>query len=92
MDSSDSIGNYPPRVVSGITHHHTPTQGDDLVCDVVHVANEIAKRVSDDGATVVGHAPICEASLERLGLSVADVEHSSEAVQSRLGEVLAAYA
>ena len=32
----------PLRVVSGSTHHHTPNQGDDLVCDVVHVANEIA--------------------------------------------------
>ncbi|HIE92788.1 MAG TPA: HDOD domain-containing protein [Acidobacteria bacterium] len=42
----------PARVVSGITHHHTPSQGDDLVCDVVHVANEIAKRVSDDAAPV----------------------------------------
>lgn len=30
------------RVVSGSTHHHTQTQGDDLACDVVHVANEIA--------------------------------------------------
>jgi len=62
------------------------------VCDVVHVANEIAKRVSDDGATVVGRTLIWDASLERLGLSEADVEHSTEAVQSRLGEVLAAYA
>ncbi len=82
----------PARVVSGITHHHTPSQGDDLVCDVVHVANEIAKRVSDDDAPVAGQSPICEASLERLGLSDTDVEQSSEAVRSRLGEVLAAYA
>jgi hypothetical protein len=35
----------PVRVVQGITHHHTPDQGMDVICDVTYVANEIAKDI-----------------------------------------------
>jgi len=35
----------PPRVVSGITHHHDPEQGQDAICDFVYLANQVAKRI-----------------------------------------------
>ena len=35
----------PVRVVQGITHHHTPARGMDVICDVTYVANQIAKGI-----------------------------------------------
>ncbi len=37
--------NLPPRVVLGITFHHDPERGKDLICDSAYLANIIAKRV-----------------------------------------------
>src|SRR4051794_16712207 len=34
----------PERLSAGITFHHTPDDGHDLVCDVVYLANVAAKR------------------------------------------------
>jgi len=35
----------PPRVVQGITYHHNPEQGMDVVCDLTYLANLLAKRI-----------------------------------------------
>ena len=35
----------PARIVAAITHHHTPDEGHDVVCDVVCMANVVAKRI-----------------------------------------------
>ncbi len=35
----------PVRVVQGITHHHTPARGMDVICDVTYLANQIAKGI-----------------------------------------------
>ncbi len=35
----------PQRVVQGITYHHHPEQGQDVICDYVYLANLIAKRI-----------------------------------------------
>jgi len=59
----------PERLMNGVTFHHTPDEGDDIVCDVVHLANVAAKRIGEGvvrgPAEVVAGAP----SLARLGLT-----------------------
>lgn len=35
----------PPRVVQGITYHHNPEPGMDVVCDLTYVANLVAKYI-----------------------------------------------
>jgi HD-like signal output (HDOD) protein len=37
--------NLPPRVVLAITHHHHPSAGKDVVCDVTYLANQVAKVI-----------------------------------------------
>ena len=49
----------------GVTFHHTPDEGDDIVCDVVYLANVATKRIGD-ARTGGGRS---EASLARLGLT-----------------------
>jgi len=59
----------PERLMNGVTFHHTPDAGGDIVCDVVHLANVAAKRIGEGvvrgPAEVVAGAP----SLARLGLT-----------------------
>lgn len=35
----------PPRVVQGITYHHHPERGFDVICDLTYLANHLAKQV-----------------------------------------------
>ena len=81
----------PERIVTAITHHHTPDEGRDVVCDVVCMANVVAKRV---GAGYVGQAHELEVppdTSERLGLSSKALETACVQVQDRLEGVLAQY-
>jgi HD-like signal output (HDOD) protein len=59
----------PERLANGVTFHHLPDEGNDLVCDVVYLANVAAKRIGEGvvraPAEVVAHEP----SLARLGLT-----------------------
>jgi HD-like signal output (HDOD) protein len=43
----------PPGVVRGITYHHNPEQGLDVLCDLTYLANLLAKRIEAglDGRT-----------------------------------------
>ena len=81
----------PERIVTAIIHHHTPEQGRDVVCDVVCLANVVAKRV---GAGYVGQPQEFEVprdTLERPKLSLNGVEKMCVRVQDRLESVLAQY-
>ena len=53
----------------GVTFHHTPDDGHDVVCDVVHLANVAAKRIGE--GVVRGPAEVAAgpASLARLGIT-----------------------
>jgi len=60
----------PELIVKGITYHHTPGEGFDIICDAVYAANLVAKRIED---------PSCIAALdpeviERLGLAESRLE------------------
>jgi putative nucleotidyltransferase with HDIG domain len=82
----------PERLITGITHHHTPEQAGDIVADAVHVANMVAKQVG------TGHWADSEqerepnsASMDRLGLSAEAFGRLCEKVDARLKQVLAGY-
>lgn len=79
--------NLPPRVVAGIAHHHTPDEGRDVVCDVTHVANHIAKRIEAglDGRSF-DETPDAEV-LDRLGMDNSSVEDFWMVAIGRYAEV-----
>lgn len=60
----------PESIVKGITYHHNPEQGMDLVCDVVHLANTAAKHVQAKLANKRARAEVLRDSAERLGFSM----------------------
>ena len=81
----------PSRIIAGITYHHEPDAGDDLVCDVVHVANVLAKRVGTGRIGVAQDNLIHPASLERLGLAAHALEACHATLVDRLATVEARY-
>ena len=81
----------PKRIVNAIIHHHTPKQGHDVVCDVVCVANVVAKRVGAGYVALPQELKVPRDTLERLKLSPKGVEKMCVRVQNRLDGVLAQY-
>ena len=75
----------PSRITAGIAYHHEPDNGNDLVCDVVHVANAIAKRVGTGHIEVAQDDEMHPPCLERLGLA----DETLESCQSKLADRLA---
>ena len=80
--------NLPPRVVRGITHHHTPTAGEDVICDVVHLANVLAKRVGTGHVVTVSDLDADPDALERLGLAAGRLPSLLDTVTERLAETV----
>ncbi len=81
----------PTRIVNAIIHHHTPEDGRDVVCDVVCLANVIAKRVGAGFVAQPQELEVPRDTLERLELSRRGVEKMCIRVQERLESVLAQY-
>ena len=52
-----------------MTFHHTPDEGDDVVCDVVYLANVAAKRIGEGVVRGPTEVVASEPSLARLGLT-----------------------
>jgi HD-like signal output (HDOD) protein len=61
-------------IVNGITYHHNPEQGMDLVCDVVHLADSAAKGVEAKLANKPGKVDVNAGACERLGFATKDLE------------------
>jgi len=59
----------PERLAAGITFHHTPDDGHDLVCDVVYLANIAAKRIGEGVVRAPDEVTVQGSSLTRLGLT-----------------------
>ncbi len=78
----------PEGIVCGIAHHHAPELGGSAVCDVVCVANEVAKAVRLAPVPQAIHPEDPAASLERLGMSPEVLAELSAAVGQRLLGVL----
>ncbi len=64
----------PDTIVTGITYHHNPDQGFDLICDVVYLANVGAKNVSAKMEENPERQNISPQSAERLGFSLGDMD------------------
>lgn len=76
--------NLPPRVIAGITHHHAPTAGADVICDVVHLANVLAKRVGTGHVATAADLDADPHALERLGLTSGRLPPLLDTVRDRL--------
>ena len=76
----------PERVVKAIIYHHTPTDGFDVICDAVNLANLVAKSIA--GAPLP--TPAAE-SLERLGITADELEPLVATTQKRFQDISARY-
>lgn len=86
----------PQTIVQGIRHHHQPSLGTSPICDVVHVANEVAKMVP--GARAAGPARhggawegLQRAAMKRLGLSLEVLAGVTNVAADRFDPMLAQY-
>lgn len=83
--------NLPPRVVVGITHHHAPAGGEDVICDVTYVANHIAKRIESELDGRRYDPDIDPEVVERLGLTEDGLEDLWMVAIARYSEVKMRY-
>lgn len=82
--------NLPPRIVVGITHHHTPAHGRDVICDIVHVANVLANRAGTGHATSLD-VEVETNALERLGVEADRLPLLERTVSDRLAQAVARF-
>ena len=79
--------NLPESIIKGITYHHNPEQGMDLVCDVVHLANMAAKNVQAALVNKKARAELYPDSAERLILKKEDFTWLCTETQSSFTKV-----
>ena len=81
----------PGRLANAIRCHHRPDEGNDVVCDVVYLANQVAKRI-DAGYTATPEDMSVDPALqERLRLSDSGLDRMCARVRGRLDEAIAQY-
>jgi putative nucleotidyltransferase with HDIG domain len=78
----------PNTIALGIQYHHTPTEEHPLVCHVVCVANELAKKVLPDTEAVPPYPEDHQASFDLLSISSDLEKRICEAVNARFAKVL----
>jgi HD-like signal output (HDOD) protein len=81
----------PERLVTGIIHHHTPGQANDIIADAVHVANIAAKHAGTGYSATEEDNRLDEGSMERLGLTADGFVGLCGQVTARLEKVLAVH-
>ena len=81
----------PDRLVTGIIHHHTPDLANDIIADVVHVANITAKHVGAGHWAVEDDRALQPGAAKRLGLTPQGFDDLCKQVSKRLEQVLAQY-
>jgi HD-like signal output (HDOD) protein len=59
----------PDRLILGVSFHHSPEAADDVVCDVVYLANIAAKRIGEGVVRAPSDVAADVATLARLGLT-----------------------
>jgi HD-like signal output (HDOD) protein len=81
----------PPRVVLGITYHHNPEQGLDIICDLIYLTNKVAKRIEAglDGRPF--DFAIDAEVAERLGLTPKALDNLCPVAASRYTQVCRRY-
>jgi HD-like signal output (HDOD) protein len=83
--------NLPASVVKGITHHHAPAGGEDVICDLTYVANHIAKRIEAELDGRRYEPDIDSEAMERLGMTEDGLEELWMAAIARYSEVKMRY-
>lgn len=83
--------NLPDRLVVGIIHHHTPDDANDIIADVVHVANLASKHVGAGHWVAEDERTPNPASLARLKMTPNGFDGLCKQVGKRLEQVLAQY-
>ncbi|MEO8427695.1 MAG: HDOD domain-containing protein [Verrucomicrobiota bacterium] len=81
----------PPPVVQGITYHHNPEQGLDVLCDLTYLANQVAKQIEAglDGRKL--DFSVDPAVAERLGLTPQALDNFCPIAASRYTQVSRRY-
>jgi putative nucleotidyltransferase with HDIG domain len=82
----------PERLVRGVTFHHTPDEGNDVVCDVVYLANVAAKRIGEGVVRAPDEVVASEATLARLGMTATTWEDLILTLPAVFEATLAQYA
>ena len=79
------------RLTNAIRYHHAPDEERDVVCDVVYVANQVAKRIDDGYMATPEEMSVDPAAQERLKLSPNGLDAMCAQVSDRLDEAIAQY-
>ena len=81
----------PPRVVRGITYHHNPDQGLDLICDLTYLTDKVAQRIEAglDGRQF--DFAISAQVADRLGLTPKTLDNLCPVAASRYTQVCRRY-
>jgi HD-like signal output (HDOD) protein len=79
--------NLPAGIVNGVTHHHTPEEGQETICFVTHLANAVAMHVEGSSDWTERERKAVDVTRKRLGLNEADFEQVCEVTKRRLDEV-----
>jgi hypothetical protein len=77
--------------VHGVSFHHLPDEGDDIVCDVVYLANVAAKRIGEGVVRAPDEVVARENVLARLGLTPTAWEDMLLTLPSAFEATLAQY-
>jgi len=86
---SDLLASDPD--ILGITHHHNPEQGLDVICDLTYLANQVAKHIEaglDGQPCVLSFDP---GVAERLGMTVQALENFYPIAATRFAQVSRRY-
>jgi len=81
----------PSRIVQGITHHHTPEEGRDVICDVTYLANLVAKRVEAGLVGKTVDTSVNPSVIQRLKLPEDAFDHLCPAASVRFVQVSRRY-
>jgi HD-like signal output (HDOD) protein len=81
----------PPRIVQGIIYHHTPEQGQDVICDLTYLANLVAKRIAAGLAGKNFYGELGVGVADRLGLPPDALDRIYPVALARYTEVSARY-
>jgi HD-like signal output (HDOD) protein len=79
--------NLPESIVKGIIYHHTPSDGNHIICDAVSLANQIAKSVEKR----LPPPTVLPSVLERLGVPANILDHLTGAATRSFEKISARY-
>ena len=81
----------PDRVIQGIIHHHSPEEGNDIVCDLTYLANEIAHRISPVREGEIYDDAALETVAKRLGINTLQIAKLRSSTAARVAQVTQRY-